>query len=258
MFFHSKVFIYSLLFLILSKYSISQSGSEILLGLFENHFISGILLIIFIGFIFFQIGKSISGKISMTPIPIFFVLSSFGLLYFTNSQKQQNILIVLCFLAYYFMNIAFYRLKLYAKDKTAIGIIGAAMITTAFLFYSAIYGFYLNFAVSLWILMIIFALITFFITFQYLNIINKNKKEVFKYSLILAFIMLEIVWVINFWPFGYLTTGVIALIFYYVLWDIVVGHFLKELSKKRILVNIIFFGIMIVLILATSRWLPLI
>jgi hypothetical protein len=101
-------------------------------------------------------------------------------------------------------------------------------------------------------------LVTILLSFQYFWLINDNKKNVLNYSLILGLIMAEIVWVLNFWPFGYLTTGVITLIFYYVFWDLATCHFLDELSQKRVIANMIFFGLLITLVLSSARWLPVV
>jgi len=70
--------------------------------------------------------------------------------------------------------------------------------------------------------------------------------------------MAEIVWILNFWPFGYLTTGVISLIFYYVFWDLIQCHFFNMLSKKRVLGHMLIFGFLVAMVLSSTRWLPLV
>jgi hypothetical protein len=167
-------------------------------------------------------------------------------------------LIGLSTIAYYFIHISIYRLRSYYKDKTARGIVAAGSIATIFLFYATAFGIYLNFDIALWAFMFLMMLATSLISFQYFWLINENKKNVLNYSLILGLIMAEIVWILNFWPFGYLTTGVITLIFYYVFWDLIEHHFLNDLTKKRILFNLIFFGILIILVLSSARWLPVV
>jgi hypothetical protein len=194
----------------------------------------------------------------MTPLPVIFVLSTWGLLYFVQSYKQQYLLIGLSTIAYYFIHISIYRLRSYYKDKTARGIVAAGSIATIFLFYATAFGIYLNFDIALWAFMFLMMLATSLISFQYFWLINENKKNVLNYSLILGLIMAEIVWILNFWPFGYLTTGVITLIFYYVFWDLIEHHFLNDLTKKRILFNLIFFGTLIILVLSSARWLPVV
>jgi uncharacterized PurR-regulated membrane protein YhhQ (DUF165 family) len=99
-------------------------------------------------------------------------------------------------------------------------------------------------------------IVTTLVSFQYFWLINDDKKNVLNFSLVLGFVMAEIVWVLNFWPFGYLTTGVITLIFYYVFWDLVQCHFLNNLSKKRVVANMIIFALMVTMVLSSTRWLP--
>jgi hypothetical protein len=151
-----------------------------------------------------------------------------------------------------------YRLKFYEKDQTAIGIIGAGAVATIFFFYSAVYGIYLNFVFPLWALMLAFLFVTTLVSFQYLWILKKDLKMVWSYSLVLGLIMTEIAWVLNFWPFGYLTTGVIALIFYYIFWDLVVGAFNGILTKKKVIINMAFFNSLVLIVLLSSHWLPVV
>lgn len=258
MFFHFRIFLYSLFFFFLLEFVSSDfvdsqvysfSGWSGWLSLFVFF-----LLLVF----FYQIAKRVSQRVSMTPIPILLVVSTVGLLYFVQSIKQQQLLIILSAIAYYFLHIALYRLRTCETDKTARGVVSAGSVSTIFLFYATCYGIYLNFAISLWILMMMLMAVTVLVSFQYFWLINDDKKNVLNYSLVLGFIMAEIVWILNFWPFGYLTTGVISLIFYYVFWDLVQRHFLDELSKRRVIANIVIFGLLTALVLSSTRWLPVV
>lgn len=217
-----------------------------------------ILLLLALLAYFYQIARHVSQRWSMTPMPVLFTLSTWGLLYFVQSRNQQYVLILLASIAYYLVHICLYRLRVYYKDETARGIIAAGSIATSFLFYAMSYGIYLNFDISPWVLIVATTFVTMLISFQYFWLINENKKNVLNYSLILGLIMAEIVWVLNFWPFGYLTTGVVTLIFYYVFWDLVRAYFLDELSKKRVIANMIFFGLLVALVLSSTRWFPVV
>ncbi len=190
-------------------------------------------------------------------IPIIFSVSSVALLYFIDIPAEKQLFVFLSAFIYYLSLLSAYRLKNYSKDQTAMGLVMASGTAAVFFFYSASYGIYLNFAVPLWTLMLAYFLATFLTSCQYFQIIKDNeKKSALIYSLLLGMIMAEIAWIISFWPFGYLTTGIIALIFYYVLWDLIRSHFLNFLSKKRVTANIILFSFLISLILASSKWLP--
>lgn len=258
MFFHIRIFLYSLIFLFITKFISSSFVSETISSAsIKELWLIGFLFLVLLIY-FYQIARRLSQRASMTPLPLIFVLSTWGLLYFVQSYKQQYLLIGLSAIAYYFIHISLYRLRSCYTDKTARGIIAAGSIATIFLFYAMAFGIYLNFNITLWAFMFLLMLVTALISFQYFWLINENKKNVLNYSLILGLIMAEIVWVLNFWPFGYLTTGVITLIFYYVFWDLIEHYFLDELTKKRIIFNLIFFGILVVLVLSSARWLPVV
>lgn len=258
MFFHFQIFVYSLIYFVFLQV---VSGDLVIVQ--SDFFVGWRALLSFVVFFlllgyFYQVAKKVSRKSSATPIPVLMVVSTAGLLFFVQSEKQMQFLILLAALAYYFLHIALYRLRCYEGDKTAKGIVAAGSVSTIFLFYAVAYGVYLNFAISLWILMMSLMAVTFFVTYQYLLLINENKKIVLNYSMVLGFVMAEIVWILNFWPFGYLTTGVISLIFYYVFWDIIQRHFLDELSKRRVIANMLIFGLLITLVLTSTRWLPVV
>ena len=146
---------------------------------------------------FYQIAKRVSRTAVRTSIPVLLVVSTLGLLYFVQSIKQEFLLSLLSAVMYYFIHIALYRLRDCRTDKTARGIVAAGSVATIFLFYATAYGIYLNFAISLWVLMFVLMLVTTLVSFQYFWLINDNKKNVLNFSLVLGFVMAEIVWVLN-------------------------------------------------------------
>lgn len=200
--------------------------------------------------------KKIVKKFIFSAIPVIFSVSATAMLYLIDSIQEKHVFIVLGSLIYYMTLVGIFRLKIAPNDQTARGMIAASAFTALFFFYSASYGIYLNFSIPLWLLMVTFLIATWLVSYEYFIIINRDKKVVQGYSLILGMLMTEVAWTINFWPFGYLTTGVITLIFYYLFWDLTQSHFLRTLSQKRLLTNLIFFSIIIGIILATSRWMP--
>jgi hypothetical protein len=198
--------------------------------------------------------KKLGGKYILSIVPAVFSISSIILFYLIDTYPIKQVFIVISSIVYYFVFLGIYRLKNYEKDQTARGIISGGLAATIFFFYSGFYGLYLNFAIPLWFLMFVFLAITFILSYHYLRILSSDKSKALTCSLILGLAMAEISWVINFWPFGYLTTGVIALIFYYMFWDLAQSYFTKKLSKRKIVVNLIFFSLLIGLILFSSRW----
>jgi len=204
-------------------------------------------------------GRKIGGRWFFSVLPIFFTLSSTALLYLITLNFEQQIFIALSVGMYYLSMFGAYRLGIYAGDKTAKGMNMAATAATIFFTYAGAYGLYLNFLVPLYYLMFVYLMVTLLVSYQYFLIIKENERKiVWTYSFLLALVMTEIIWTMNFWPFGYLTTGVIALIMYYVLWNLVQSYFLNLLSKKRVVANMVVFSVIVVLVLLSAKWLPVV
>ncbi len=204
-------------------------------------------------------GKLVGKRWKFSVLPAFFILSSSGLLYLVTISYEQQIFIILAAWMYYLSLFGAFRLNEYSLDQTARGMNMAATVSTIFFTYAAAYGLYLNFLVPLWVLMTVYLVVTLLVSYQYFSIIKEgDKRTVWIYSFLLALAMVEIIWTINFWPFGYLTAGTIALILYYVLWDLIQSYFLNLLSRRRVVANMIFFSVVITLVLLSSKWIPVI
>ena len=204
-------------------------------------------------------GRKLGGRWKYSVLPALFSISSVSLFYLIALGYEQQIFCALSTLMYYLSMLGAYRLGQYGEDKTARGMNMAATVSTIFFTYSSAYGLYLNFLVPLYLLMIVYLVVTLLVSYQHLSIVKSDdKKTVWIYSFILALIMSELIWTMNFWPFGYLTTGVIALILYYIIWDVIQCYFQDILSKKRVLSNMILFTFLIGFILLSAKWIPVI
>jgi hypothetical protein len=244
MFFHFRALLYSLIYL----------GVIEFIEIREQYIFFILPALVLLSII---ASRRISGKWNLSIIPVILAISSSSLIYLIDNLWSRQIFILISFSFFYFLMLGNYRLGVYLKDQTARALIASGLVAGLFLFFSSVYGFYLNFDVPIWWLMISYLIVSVLASFQYLKLIEtKRKAIVWLYSFLLGLIMAEIAWVINFWPFGYLTTGVISLIFYYILWDLVQSYFLNLLSKKRVLANVILFSLLTGLILVSSRWLP--
>jgi hypothetical protein len=244
MFFNFSIFFSSLIFLL---------GLEFVV--FQDDWVPFLTLLI--AFLTLQASRKIGKSLSAGIIPLIFALSSIALLYLVDSIAQRQVLIVLSCCVYYLALLGIYRLKNYDKDKTAFGIMSFVVMSTTFLFYASIYGIYLNFAIPIGVFMLVYCAVTTLLSYQYFLMLDKAEARRARiYSLILGLSMAEIAWIINFWPFGYLTTGVIVLMFYYILWYLVQSYFLKALSTKHLFVHIILFSFLIGMVLTSTRWIP--
>ena len=201
-------------------------------------------------------GRKIGGAWFFSILPTFLSFSSVALLYLIGLWYERQIFVVIISLMYYLALFGAYRLSRSQNDRTAQGLNNAASFAALFSFYASAYGLYLNFSVPLWVLIFAYMGATLLVSAQYFFVIGAHRETIWIYAFVLALGMTEIVWILNFWPFGYLTTGVIALILYYVLWDLSGSYFLANLSQKKVVFQLILCLSLAVLVLVTSRWTP--
>jgi hypothetical protein len=69
-----------------------------------------------------------------------------------------------------------------------------------------------------------------------------------------AFLVLEAAWAISLLPIGYINSANLAALVYFILTDLILRHLAGTLTKRRILIDVSIFAILLVLILALSRW----
>ncbi len=230
-------------------------------------------------------------RLRFLAIPLFLSIGSLNLLYLIDGIYERSIFIGLAMIIYILALWGANRLKKYDCDQTAQGLVNLATIVTIFFWFVSNYGWYLNFAISSWVLVVIMIISTFFIIFPSLTIsfvscykiyfrqdkfkknnknkvTNKSKKDfilAFKqqlkvqqtalfFSFIIALIMGEIIWGLSFWPFGYLVTGMTAVIILFLFWSIVRKFIKKELTKKFIIVNVFMMVVIIIIMIITSPW----
>lgn len=224
-------------------------------------------------------------RIRFLAIPFFLSIGSLNLLYLVDGFYERGLFIILAVAIYGLALWGANRLKKYDCDQTAQGMVNLATIITVFFWLVSNYGWYLNFDISSWILVVITIFSTFLIILPSLTISfvacykiyyrqdKKNKKRgekenfmlAFKhqikiqrvalfFSFIIAFIMGEVIWGLSLWPFGYLTTGMTAVIIFFLFWSVVRKFIKKELTKRFIIVNIIIMIIVIIMMIATSPW----
>jgi hypothetical protein len=246
MFLKFRPLLYSLVFL---------AGLELIILFYRHVFVIAVFLL---AFSIYE-SRKLGGKWKYSVLPAFFSVSSVSLLYLIALSYEQQIFVILASSMYYLSMLGAYRLGQYGGDKTAIGMNMAATASTIFFTYASAYGIYLNFLVPLYFLMIAYLIVTLLVSFQHFSIIRKNSNEsAWVYSFVLALAMAELIWAMSYWPFGYLTTGTIALILYYVIWDVIQNYFMDSLSKKRVIGNMALFIVLISFILISAKWIPVI
>lgn len=188
--------------------------------------------------------------------PVIFVLSSALLLSFIGSPLERWVFVACSSTVYYLLMLGLYRLSRVPQDLSARAMVAMVVMATAFFFFSTVYGFYLNFDVPLWFLMAVYGIGTFSVTYQSLLLIGGSRRTASVYGTVAALGLSEIAWVVNFWPFGYLTSGVVTLMFFFVLFDLAQSNILNTLSKRRSLSYVGIFAVLLTMVLYSSRWLP--
>lgn len=209
-------------------------------------------------FILLVATKWISRKYLHFTIPAFLFVGSVLLLPLIDSPAEVKAFLVLSSGVFYLAILGSYRLGRYEKDLTAKAMLNLAALSALFCWFTAIYGWYLNIAVPAWIIMIIFALVTFPASYALLviNELKMNRSQRVLYSVFLSYLMAVAIWLQNSWPFGYLTTGVIALIIFYSGWDIIRNYFLDKMTVKRLTFSVAFLVGAASLILISAKWYP--
>jgi len=105
---------------------------------------------------------------------------------------------------------------------------------------------------------VVFSAITFLVSLVSFSINQVDREKSLVYSVFLAILIAQIIWIQNFWPFGYLTSSVITLIIYCVGWEMILSYFLKRLTARTVLFEAIFLAGSVALILLSTKWYPVI
>ena len=256
MFFKLQPIVYSLIFAL---------ALEALI--FKEKFVFWIVL--FLILFSFLIIWPIARRLRFLAIPLFLSLSSISLLYLIDNRIERQVFVVISFLVYYLSVLGAYRLKMYRYDTTAKGMINLATLATAFFWFSSNIGWFLNFKIQSWFLVLTFLGSTFLISLPSLSIAATKKEEessttinnivihqgtVVFLGIVLSVIMSQFAWGVALWPFGYLTTGVVILILFYVFWVTTRSYIKREFNLNRLLANTFLSLLLLVGILMTAKW----
>src|SRR4030043_519902 len=89
-------------------------------------------------------------------------------------------------IVFYLATLAGWRLNQYEKDQTAKAMYNFATIATVFCWYTAAYGWYLNVAIPIWGLLIIFAVVTFVASLASFAVNNIKREKRLVYAVFLT------------------------------------------------------------------------
>jgi hypothetical protein len=197
------------------------------------------------------------GFSSKSLLSFFFGFFSWALLFFIDSVWEQHIFVALSGSLFFGMLWSYRRWRggsLLGMTKSGIA---AATIASVFLFFSVLSATLINYAFPIWIFMLLVGGGIHLLTYQYLSGVTGDAKRVVMYSMAVGVFFAELAWVIQFWPFGYLTIGVILLIVYYVLWDFLGSYIEGVFTRSRAWGDLSILAVLIVLVLVTTQWTPI-
>lgn len=247
MLFHIVIFFYSLLFFFFLNW-ITQGASEPS----WTFYLSTIIPLLVLSLV---AAKRLSNRSIDAFLPGVVAFSAPLLLSLIDSTLEQRIFIIGASGLYYFSLLGIYRLHTSPTDQTARAMQNVAALGSLFFVYAAAYGLYLNYAVPLWLLMAVFYGATFVVSFQTLLALAPDRKSyILLVSTCLGLVFGEFIWLLHFWPFGYLTSGIATLLLYYWLWKVVFDALRGNFSQKGFLIESIVLFFLLLLLLSSSPW----
>ena len=247
MLFHFTVFFWTVIFYL----GLQTVAVNLIFPTWTGYILSVVPLII----ISLLASRRLTKRYADAFLPGLLSLTAPTLLLLIDHVTKRQIFVVVSAIMYYFSLLGIYRLRHAPTDKTAKSLLYSAAMAAMFFFYAGLYGFYLNFDFPLWGLMLLFFLGTALTSFEtFIGVDKDQRNRVRTYSALLGLIMGEMAWVESFWPFGYLTTGALTLIFFFVILDISVDGFRNKLSLKKATLRLLFFLGLVTLLLLSSSW----
>jgi len=213
------------------------------------------ILILFTIYQFYKLWRA-KKWVSLGILPILFNtgVGIYSTLLMNSAIVQFLFFINLVFIFYYLRN-AYYYFKTprkYAPIMQNFSSYGNFLII--FFISASIFGLHSLLNVSIWLLMMIFAAVVVFVTYEVLitNEINGKGKGLYIFLYTLA--LVEFVWAIYFLPLNYNILGLAAAICYYVLIGLL-KFYLKDSLDQRATKIYLTFGIMgLLLLLLTAQW----
>ncbi len=212
------------------------------------------LLFLFLQF-FFVIKLSFSKRDYLWASLIsIFSLSVSGLIFFVDSFFVRQIIIGMALFLLLF-SMREYRQLNKVEELSLKGILFIFHFMTLFFFFAFSLAVHINFAIPQVLLMCIYGVSIFLVSLHSFLVVHiKEVKRSLQYSLVLAFFFWQLIWFVHFWPFGYLTTGVVLLVIYYVLWDLFQSHFENTLRLQRFFTDIALLIVLVGIVLLSTPW----
>ena len=169
---------------------------------------------------------------------------------------EMRVFIIVASCLYYLALLGVYRLHQAPQDKTARTMLNLAALASLFFVFTATYGLYLNYEVPLALLLGVYFFGSAIVTFQtsYVATTPKNARRSMVTAFVIGLLMTEFMWVVHFWPFGYVTIGMAILIYFFWLWKISLDAVREEFVWSRAWREGFLLLFLLGLLIMTANW----
>lgn len=186
------------------------------------------------------------------------VLLFLGTLSFVALIKNQLLVhtSVLFFIFLYFLFLEGLYSYFYSKESSFLeNIFTAINFASLFFIYSSLFSFITIYNFSLWKMISLFVIFTLLSNHQLLNIYNEESEKMnYFFNIVVMVIMLEIFWSLLFLPTNFYVNSLVLISVYYFIIGISYFYFKDSLNKAIIMRHLTISLIVIILALATARW----
>ena len=160
------------------------------------------------------------------------------------------------FLFNYFKNLYYFwqRPDLYKQDDHII-IRAYGSFLVIFFSAAALYGLQSLISLTVWPMMIVFAIIVFGITSINLLLENPEKKTTWQFSVMITWLIVQMAVVFTFLPLNYNVSALSVGIVYYLLINLARLYLQKALPAKKVKLYLILSYAGLAILLITARWL---
>ncbi len=152
--------------------------------------------------------------------------------------------------------------KNFLKYETSCNFLFTFLFLAAFAWCVNAFVIYSVFGYPFYLVLVIIFFVTFLLTSFAARVYAAPRKEKRSstlpaiYSWVISLIIVQVSWIIGFWPFGYLTAAFIITIIYYIILSAVKEYFFGEKNARRVAKDFLFALAVVIVVFYFMRWLP--
>lgn len=249
-FFVALAFLFGLEF-IFFRIQILDFKSIILITLFFNFLVAGLTLWV-LNFFKKWSFKEIIADLTyfILPTALFWGVV-FLFLSFENVVLKQSIIILSSMMAYLIS-------WSFCQDRTqsilAFNILSLSTLFVSFFLYSTIWFFYLTFSLASWQLLVLVFAVSLLLFYQMINLCFSFNLLFLVAEIVFSLVMVEIAWILIFWPTDHLVASLILTLAFYLIWGVFSHHLEGRLNMRIIIEYLLVMIVILALILKFTPW----